>query len=181
MARGNVLVVVAVAVIAILGIYFECGHFNGLGAGRQRAVTAATAVPVDPHNDSLRSKERPALAPSMTEFRKLFSVSRNHLVCTRQVLPAAQAGNADAQFYLYRVLDYCQHEYPMYFVRRSRQLTYDEAVQWAYQRHLSIQVAQAVNEKCADLKMSDMASFGSSDEWLMNAAKQKQPLAESSV
>lgn len=111
-------------------------------------------------------------------YRKTFAESNDYWAYAKKILPAAKAGDPDAQFYLSRLLERCEEGNRMYFQKLGKALTLDEGLQFAVQRHLPIEVAQAVFDKCHELQERDRQELGSSNDWLAKATAAGQPLAE---
>jgi hypothetical protein len=120
-------------------------------------------------------------ASSAFDYKKAFAEAHSYWDYAHRVLPAAKAGNADAQFYLSRVLERCGEDNKMYFQRRGQKIGLDEGLQYAVKRHLSIEVAQAVYDKCHEFQENDSAQLGSPADWLAKATAAGQPLAETTT
>jgi len=119
--------------------------------------------------------------PVTVDYKKSLAGANDYWAYAHQVLPAGKAGNADAQFYLSRALERCDEDNRLYFQRRGQRLTLDEGLQYAVKRHLSIEVAQSVYEKCHQFQENDSAEFGSAADWLAKATAAGQPLAETTT
>jgi hypothetical protein len=110
-----------------------------------------------------------------------FAQSRNLWEFAHRILPAARAGDADAQFYLSKALEQCARDNKMFYQRRGVRLTSDQGIQWALQRHLSLDVAEAVYEHCHEFLEQDaptVSELGDSNDWLEQATHAGQPLAQ---
>jgi hypothetical protein len=114
-------------------------------------------------------------------YKKAFAEAHNYWDYVHLVLPAAKAGNPDAQFYLSRVLERCDEDNRMYFQHRGQRVGLDEGLQYAVKRHLSIEVAQSVYDKCHEFQENDLAELGSAADWLAKATAAGQPLAETTT
>ncbi len=115
------------------------------------------------------------------DYRKAFAEARNYWVYAQGILPAAVAGNANAQFYLSKVIERCDQDNRMYFQRRGRNIGLDEGLQYAVKRHLSMEVAQSVYEKCHDFQEHDPAGLGRANDWLAKATAAGQPVAQATT
>jgi hypothetical protein len=120
----------------------------------------------------------PNVVSTKGDFQKLLSESLNYRDFSRETLPAAKAGNADAQFYLSRAMQYCEEANRMYFQHRGRPISLDEGLRFAVQKHLSIDVAQSVFDKCHEFQTEDSKQLGDASTWLDMATKAGQPLAQ---
>jgi TPR repeat protein len=118
---------------------------------------------------------------SQTDYKKEFASSNNYWEFAHAILPAAKAGNAAAQFYLYRVLERCDEYNRMYFQHRGQHLALDQGLQFAVQRHLSIDVAQSVFDRCHLFQENDLTELGSATDWLEKATDAGHPLAEATT
>jgi hypothetical protein len=117
----------------------------------------------------------------VSNYKKLFAESHDYWDYAHKILPAAKAGNADAQFYLSRAIGRCDEENKMYFQHGGRRLTLDEGLQFAVQRHLPIETAQSVFEKCHSFQDNDSTELGSAADWLAKATAAGQPIAQSTT
>jgi hypothetical protein len=114
-------------------------------------------------------------------YRKTFAESNDYWAYAKKILPAARAGDPDAQFYLSRLLERCEEGNRMYFQKRGKALTLDEGLQFAVQRHLPMEMAQAVFDKCHEFQDHDLSDLGSAGDWLAKATAAGQPLAEATT
>jgi hypothetical protein len=114
-------------------------------------------------------------------YKSAFAEARNYWTYAHQILPAAKAGDADAQFYLSRVLERCAEDTKMYFQHGGRALMLDEGLRFAVQRHLPIDVAQSVYEKCHQFQENDASELGSASDWLKKATTDGQPIAQATT
>jgi len=120
-------------------------------------------------------------APVAIDYKKSFAEAHDYWDYAHRLLPAAKAGNADAQFYLSRVLERCDEDNRMYFQRRGQKIGLDEGLQYAVKRHLSIEVAQSVYDKCHEFQENDSADLGSASDWLARATAAGQPIAKTTT
>jgi hypothetical protein len=118
---------------------------------------------------------------SLTDYRNRFAASRNYWQFAHTALSAAKAGNADAQFYISRALEYCAVNNSMYFHRKGRPIDLDEGLQYAAQRRLPIDIAQAVYDRCHEFMENDASELGSAAGWLALATAAGQPLAQATT
>jgi hypothetical protein len=119
--------------------------------------------------------------PPQKDFKRQFAESRNYWDYAHDILPAAEAGNADAQFYLSKVLEFCDYANKAYFQRSGANLTLDQALQLAVERKRPVDVTQAVFERCHEFQARDATELGSAKEWLAQATKAGQPTAEATT
>ena len=146
---------------------------TGIEKAEDKFSVSGKAIPVASSGERSRS--------ASIDYKKSFAESHDYWEYAHQILPAAKAGNADAQFYLSRLLDRCAEENTMYFQHKGRILTLDEGLQFAVQRHLSIETAQSVYEKCHAFQGSDLSELGNGSDWLRKATASGQPLAQATT
>jgi hypothetical protein len=123
----------------------------------------------------------PAPSSPLSQYKTLYGSTRDFWEFAATLLPAAAAGDADAQFYLSRVLEKCDRDNKIFFKRRAQVLSLDEGLQWASKRHLSIAQAQAIYDLCHKFLTNDSAHFGSTSDWLAKATQAGQPLGRATT
>ena len=138
-----------------------------------RSVAAPVASGVTPQSVP---REKASLS-----YRREYKASQNYWALAHSLLPAAKAGDADAEFYLSKVLERCADENRMYFERKGRRLSLDEGLRYAVARHLSIETAQSVFDRCHEFQTEDAADLGSSATWLAAATDAGQPSAQATM
>jgi hypothetical protein len=114
-------------------------------------------------------------------YKKSFAESHSYWDYAHKILPAAKAGDADAQFYLSRLLERCNDDNRMYFQHKGVTLTLNEGLQYAVQRRLPIEVAQAVYDRCHEFQDHDLTELGSASDWLAKATDAGEPLAQTTT
>lgn len=122
-----------------------------------------------------------ALEVSGRTYKEALKDSRDYWEYASRVLPAARAGDRDAQFYLSRALDRCQSDLRMYLQQGSRPLTQEESLQWAAKRNLPLDLAQQAYERCHKFQERGPGEFGDSADWLGKATLAGQPLAQATT
>jgi len=137
---------------------------------------AAVALPAvsgssAPESDSERRRR----------FRDRIGASRDYFELIRHWLPAARAGDPEAEYSLFKALAYCQTSYRAFFTRRGESLTLSEGLQYATRRHLSLDIAQEVYDRCHALTPDAMAEFGNPAQWLDQSAAAGQPVAQAQI
>lgn len=159
-------------------------------AGRQtqppgadpRAETAAPMPPpvaVVPEVGEHASGPQESRATPPADFATLFQNAGDYRRFIERALPAAKGGDAEAQNYVAAALRYCDETYRLYFKRRDKVLSVDEALAiWTsrsdYQQVERLKVAAA---RCGDVYGRSDPAWGSADEWLARAALAGQPVA----
>jgi hypothetical protein len=113
--------------------------------------------------------------PSLSDYKNAFAQAHSDWKIAHDALPAA---NADAQFYLSRALEYCTEHNILYFQRHGKSIGLDEALQYALQRHLPIDIAQDVYDRCHEFVDHDASELGRASDWLAQATASGQPLAQ---
>lgn len=117
-------------------------------------------------------------------MRQQFLVANDYKAFIAGILRQADAGDADAQYYMSAALTYCDKEFRALFKRRtgSGWLTLDEALSRAAgRREQSIEIVGEVDRKCRKLMEGGHNEFGDSTKWLQRAANGGQPVALAAV
>jgi hypothetical protein len=173
---------VAIAIVVAVVVY-QSSHREF--ARPASSVASSAQAENAKHEPTVNVGSSPGGAPKKSSatvnFKLSFAESHDYWEYANRIYPAAVVGDADAQFYLSRVLEYCDEENRMYFQRRGQKLTLDQALQYAAQRHLSNDIALSVYEKCHEFQEGDPAKLGNSAEWLAKATEAGQPLAEANT
>ncbi|HTV94780.1 MAG TPA: hypothetical protein VME42_02230 [Steroidobacteraceae bacterium] len=171
-------VVIAASVAAAIYVRADKVQYQGSSLGSLRSpnhVGQTTEVRVAAAN-SVSTR-----GPSSIRYKTAFAESNNYWAYAHEILPAAKAGDPDAQFYLSRLLEKCDQDNKMFFQHKGQKLTLDEGLQFAVQRHLSMASAQSVFEKCHEFQENDPAELGSAAAWLAKATDAGQPLAQATT
>jgi hypothetical protein len=108
-----------------------------------------------------------------------FASSSNYEAFARSAIDAARAGNPDAQYALYRALNYCELDYRAYFEMGGKTRTIDEALQLASTTPgMSVEAIQLAYDRCHDLREHGAAQWGDAQEWLARATDGGHPVAQ---
>jgi hypothetical protein len=158
-------------------------------AARFRGVPRAAAIPPAKQVNAVAERQTAssvarsdgASVQSALDYKKLFSQSVNYWTYAHEVLPAAKAGNPDAQYYLFRILDGCNSRISMFLQRRGQKLSLGDVLQYAAKRNLSIDLAQSAFDHCHDFQDNDGTELGNPVSWLHQATAAGQPLAQSTT
>jgi hypothetical protein len=99
---------------------------------------SASAAGISSHAPSDKAEERPDVTAQVhdRDFAAQFRVATDYLAFVRSAKPAAEAGDTQAQFLIYRALQFCRVEYPFFFRPRGRALTLDEGLPRSATRRL---------------------------------------------
>lgn len=100
-----------------------------------------------------------------------------------ELRPLAEAGDAKAQYDIYKATAYCQDRVRFYFTLRGRRLSLGEGLEWAVKRRVSYDTAQAVYKKCRSFIETDPKNDGQSGlvDWLNASAKQGYAPAQAAL
>ena len=131
----------------------------------------------------------PPAAPSANavsapiNYRQSWRKSRNDWEYAHQLLPAAKAGNPDAQYYLSAILEYCDNIMDSYFTQQGQSLTLDEgllkAAKASQPRHTDqVPAAQEGFDRCHQFREQDASDLGNAKDWLDKATRAGQPVAQ---
>ena len=117
---------------------------------------------------------------SNASFKNRFRNAGNYRTFLTEALPAAQAGNADAQYYVSAALAFCDETWRFFFKRKDRILSVDEAIaernstrDWSLIRGI-----RRADDRCHDVTSEPEPSWGSADQWLAKATESGQSLAQ---
>jgi hypothetical protein len=120
----------------------------------------------------------PSSRPASTNDRPLSAKPRDDWELANQLLGAAKAGDRDAQYRLFAVIDDCETLMNYYFTQESTPLTLDEGLEKAAnvsQKHQ----AQEGFDHCHRFQEHNVAfELGSAEYWLERATQSGQPLAQ---
>jgi len=150
--------------------------FSAPTSAAQEETPAPAPVPAPARVDPPQTRSAAA-----NEYKAAFQSATDYKALAEALLPAAKAGNADAQYYLARVLEYCAEAERMYFRRRGQKLSLNEGLQFAVKRRLPIDVAQRVFDRCNGFDGAGGEDLGAAADWLSKATDAGQPLAEAST
>lgn len=129
----------------------------------------------------MRLNPSPTMEPALTRsLAERFKRETDYLALATSIIVDAQAGNADAQYYLSEILRYCTVEYRTYFKTRGPDRSLEDAQAHANSTYgLSAKIAGEVYHRCFDLVARTAPNrFGTRDEWVARAAENGQPLAQ---
>jgi hypothetical protein len=106
--------------------------------------------------------------------------SKNYYDFINAALPAAQAGDADAAYYLADAMNYCQQTLQYFFLRGGKLLSVDEAIaEFARRPGKSMfEPIQRAAERCQQIWSTKTPPWGTSEEWMAKAADLGQPIAQ---
>lgn len=145
---------------------------NSWEAGQQRPATPLAVRPAP-------SPVAPEDPVERNTIRERFAQSTAYLEFVESVLPAAEGGDPDSQFYLYSALQFCDQEYRAYFHKRDGGWrAMDEAlVRIAVRPEERTSVVEHVYAKCHTLIRGDRQKYGDAQQWLERATAGGQPVA----
>lgn len=174
-AKGLIVGIVAAA--AALIWYLQSRTTADIAPHQKQASVAPRVQAV-----TTQASPSPSYGPSPNSInRRTVSDAHDYWALAHQLLPMAQAGDADAQFFLYDVLHRCASDNRMFFTKRGRHLSLDEGVQYAAQRHLSIDLAQSIYQRCHEFLDADATDLGNTNDWLARATLAGQPIAQATT
>jgi hypothetical protein len=166
------------AVAALILWFWPANNIKGLSASIQRRTPNYDAPIVGGDTRPLPPRHRPA---GSVDYRISFSKSHNYWEFAHSILAAANAGNADAQFFLSKAIAFCDQANKMYFELDGKKLSLDEGLKTARQLRQPPEAALAIFERCHQFQESDASELGTSQDWLAKATDAGQPLAQAST
>jgi len=140
------------------------GTFSVPKPEKRTVATATNVAEISPHN-----------------YRKEFPAQQDYWVYAQQLLPRAKAGDADAQFYLGKILSFCVSANRGFFEHLRQKITLDEALQLAAERYFSQEQVQTFYTRCHGFQTADLSSWGTEREWFNKATDAGQPAASASI
>jgi hypothetical protein len=108
---------------------------------------------------------------SVVTLKKRFLDARDYFDFAHAILVAAQAGNAEAQYYLWLVRFTCEHD-PV-----STYATVDEAEQFGARVSIPMEDVHKNYGHCHKLRSQDVSDLGDQWDWLNRSIKAGQPNA----
>ena len=105
-------------------------------------------------------------------YKQGLANAHDYFEFAHSILPAARAGNPDAQYYLWNVTFACSHDAVAKFD------TMDEAERYGATVHMPIETVHRMYERCHKLRSQDISDLGDSWDWLNRAVKAGQPIAQ---
>ncbi len=118
---------------------------------------------------------------SLDDYKKRLADAHDYWKFAHDILPAAKAGNADAQYYLSKAMEYCADANRFYFERRGQLVGLDQALQNAARFHQRGEFVQVAYDRCHEILDADTSTLGTAADWLARATRAGQPLAESAT
>jgi hypothetical protein len=183
MKLGGVLTwgVPASALVLAGYLYFSPSEKVSL-VDKQDATQRTTAAPEEPMDAAILTapSEGVGARPQALTFddKREFREAQDLWSFAEQLLERAKAGEANAQYHLFRALSYCDTLYPFYFGRKGKRRTLDEGLQLASMRYgLSSDEARDVYHRCDRIEGAEAHPFGSANEWLEAAQRAGHALA----
>jgi hypothetical protein len=146
---------------------------------KRPAVRPMTNTPGMPSSAVAGDKSAPTEA---ADYRALFKASTDYWTLAHSILlPAARAGNADAQFYLPQALEKCAGANSLLFERRGKTLSLQEATQQAVAIGRPASYVQSIYDRCHNFLNRDASDLGSAASWLAAATDAQQPSAQATT
>jgi hypothetical protein len=154
-------------------------HEPVVGRPGQRLETSAYPARSADTSAPVASNPRGGPASARASQDVQFAKATNYYKFVQDVLPAARAGDRDAQYYLFRALRVCEEAGRMFFLRRGKARSLDEALQWASTRDgVRMEDVQRAYDRCHELNERNAGEWGRPADWLAKATDAGQPAAE---
>lgn len=110
-------------------------------------------------------------APAARGYKKRYEQAGDYFVFAHSVLAAATAHDADAEYYLWSVMDICAHD------PTSGLSSLDEAEQMGAKIGLTSEAVHDGWARCHQMLTTNITDLGDSWSWLNRAVKDGQPVA----
>jgi hypothetical protein len=172
--RRTVVIIAAVGVLGLIGILVRHQLVvpgTSVGGGPMSPIRVEGSSPAafeTPARSTTAGSEAASETANDAEkgLESRFHASTDLWQFAQSILPAAEAGDPAAQYYLSRTLKYCDDNFRFYFVRGNKRRTLDEGMQWASTRTgLKAEEAREVHARCSRLQET-LHPFGTADAWL---------------
>ena len=179
----------AIAVLAVFCIaagFIAWRHATGDAPAAHDAESAhqlkdsegGDVVLADENVSPSRAQEE-KLPERSADFAAQLRAATDYLDFVRALMPAAQAGDAAAQFHIFRALDYCAVEYRFHIDRGGVRRTLDDALRTAAGRWpYDSETVRRVHARCHTLVESEGKELGERSKWLQLASDGGYPLAQ---
>jgi hypothetical protein len=176
-----VLLLILAAVVSVRALRDLPASTKSSAPPPARTQQVSTWVPPSPPPASTSQQVAP-VDPPLVDYAAQLRAAKDYLALIRAIRPAAEAGNSQAQFILYRAMEYCRGEYRAYFFTRKGWRTLDEAMQWSATRWpLDPERAREVHGRCQAFIDADPREFGVPGDWLRRAADAGLPEAQADL
>jgi hypothetical protein len=153
---------------------------------------SALNIPVTQHIDIPPDLSKPKIAdavvyqPSKSDhkstedksYKALFNHSKNYWQLAHELLAAAKAGEPDAQYYLWKAINFCAENNQDYLEQDGKALTLKEALQESNNLTPTQGYVKSVFERCHEFHEKDASDVGSASDWLARATAAGQPAAQ---
>jgi hypothetical protein len=181
----QVVLVIAVVVSAGAAGYFalqRSGHAHSVAGPAASQNNLPRPSSANPGEAPSRRENATASHPAKTvvAYRKEFAQATSYYDFVRNAIPAAKAGNPEAQFYVSEALGFCKEGYEKWFLSKTssdRPAPSAEEVIGKLPAHLT-GVIRNVYYKCHDLMENDVAQWGTREDWLAKATDAGLPAAQ---
>jgi hypothetical protein len=146
-----------------------------------QGTTLAPGTPLSPDLVAGAAPPLRAARPASMDYKKSFQSAKDYRAFAQAILPAAKAGNADAQLYLWKVLDYCRQSYGAYFTDNDgKPRSLDAGLRFAAEVHTPMEEVQSIYDGCRKLE-ENPTEFGNAMRWLAQATQAGQPVAQAAT
>lgn len=157
-----------------------------LSCGRNPAPPAVPVATAPPHSAPAMPQHQSVAVATVTrspphDYSKEFRAQQDYWAYAHELLPKANAGDADAQFYLGKILRFCDRANKSFFENMRQRITLDEALQVAAEQHRSQEQTQAIYTRCHAFATEDSSSLGDAREWFNKATDAGQPAASAII
>jgi hypothetical protein len=120
--------------------------------------------------------------PSAENLEQRFNDAADLLAFVESVLAAAKAGDGPSAYWISHAIQRCDTEYKVYFHRRGRIVTLDEALQInASNPFVPLDETRKLHAQCARMRESDYMGKQKELDWLSAAASAGMPLARAEL
>jgi len=182
---GQVGVLVLGSVLVGAGIWYGIAHRSN--SGQPLVAESIVAARDMPPRDATATDGVASVAPQgketsqIADYSAAFRRAANYRQFISDSLPAARAGNPDAQYYVSAAMKYCTSMHAL-FKRRNRTgtLSLEEALEsWeSIGARGAIDSMRRAEGRCRDIWEKPDLSWENAEVWLARAAESGQPVAQ---
>ena len=148
-------------------------------ASTAAAAGASTLDAAAPERRAVAAALAPPRILPMNRTNRAIELGEDLHALAVALLSAAEAGDAEAQYSLHRIIDACEYELARFRDEAALAARRDELMERTGGIHGP--AAAALDEEryrmCDGFRRDDLARFGERDAWLLRAAEQGHPLA----
>ena len=119
--------------------------------------------------------------PIPMSYEQQFKSATDYWGLAKSILPAAKAGDRDAQWYLYKIDKACRGPRTYFIAPHQTLVSLDEALQLAAPYGMSQDDLRLYYGQCGQFYANDRSELGNPRDWLEMATEAGQPMAQATT